>query len=83
MAASTMAWLMKSTASSRCHRESAHDPLYFALPQSAVRRTRPAPRGAVDGPSDGRGPAASDDRAPGSSPSPFGVLLDEFMSLSR
>jgi len=37
--AGRMPWLMKSTASSRFHRCSADDPVYFCLPRSAARRT--------------------------------------------
>ena len=44
VAASSMAWFMKSAASSWCHRYSAQDPEYFFLPQSAARRTRGPPR---------------------------------------
>src|SRR6516165_6288265 len=40
MAASNMAWFMKSAASSWCHRYSAQDPEYFFWPHSAARLTR-------------------------------------------
>jgi len=39
VAARSMAWFMKSTASSRCHKYSAQDPVYFSWPHSAARRT--------------------------------------------